>query len=326
MAPEPLRFSLVGVLPALLTNETKPVALPPDWGANVTVKGRLCPAASVTGNEIPLTENPGPFQLALETVTLFELALSVPVMFLLLPTFTVPKFRVVGLTANVPELVPVPDRATDRLGLFALLVTVTLPLSVPVAGGVKLTLTVTLCPADRFMGRAGPLTLKPVPEAARFEICTVVVWLLLSVRDSVLVLLTSTLPKLRLVGLAPSCPETVPVPESGIEILGFAALLVTDTLPLSDPLAGGVKFTFTVTLCPADRLMGSVKPLTLNPVPEAARFETCTDVVWLFCRVRGSVLVLLTCTLPKFMLVGLAASCPWVAPLPSPERETEALP
>jgi len=141
----------------------------------VTVNGRLCPAASVAGKEIPLNEKPGPFQLALEMVTLFKLAVSVPVMFCLLPTLTVPKLKVAGLTASCPALIPVPAKDTDRLGLFALLVTVTLPVSLPAPGGVKLTLTLTLCPGDRLIGREKPLTLNPVPEAAIWETCTVFV-------------------------------------------------------------------------------------------------------------------------------------------------------
>jgi hypothetical protein len=45
------------------------------------VKGTLCPAGIVTGKVIPVSENPVPFQLAVETVTLEELALRVPLWF-----------------------------------------------------------------------------------------------------------------------------------------------------------------------------------------------------------------------------------------------------
>jgi hypothetical protein len=41
-------------LEARLANERLPEELPAACGANVTVKGMLCPAAMVTGNVIPL--------------------------------------------------------------------------------------------------------------------------------------------------------------------------------------------------------------------------------------------------------------------------------
>ena len=37
------------------------------------------------------------------------------------------------------------------------------PLSVPVAGGVNVTLTDTLCPGERVYGNASPVTAYPVP-------------------------------------------------------------------------------------------------------------------------------------------------------------------
>jgi hypothetical protein len=45
----------------------------------VTVNGTFCPAGIVTGKEMPLSENPVPFQLALETVMLDDPAVNVPV-------------------------------------------------------------------------------------------------------------------------------------------------------------------------------------------------------------------------------------------------------
>jgi len=56
-------------LVALLRKEIVPLEAPVAWGAKVTVKDTLCPAAIVTGKEMPLTENPFPFQLAVEIVT-----------------------------------------------------------------------------------------------------------------------------------------------------------------------------------------------------------------------------------------------------------------
>jgi hypothetical protein len=91
---------VVGEFVALLRKERLPDAFPRAWGANVTVNGTFCPAGIVTGKEIPLSEKPDPFQFAVETVTLEEVALSVPLWFWLLPTVTLAKFILAGLTAS----------------------------------------------------------------------------------------------------------------------------------------------------------------------------------------------------------------------------------
>lgn len=103
--PLPVSCSLVGEFAALLRKETVPDAFPAAWGANVTVKGTFCPAGIVTGNVIPLSEKPDPFQFAVETVTFEEAAVSVPLWLWLLPTLMLAKFMLAGLTAScsVPE-------------------------------------------------------------------------------------------------------------------------------------------------------------------------------------------------------------------------------
>ena len=53
--------------------------LPLTCGANVSVKGTLCPAAIVRGSVTPLNANSELLELAEETVTLEPLALSAPV-------------------------------------------------------------------------------------------------------------------------------------------------------------------------------------------------------------------------------------------------------
>jgi hypothetical protein len=59
----------------LLPSERAALAEPEVCGANVTVTGTLCPAAIVTGKEIPVSENSLLLRLADETVTLAPLAL-----------------------------------------------------------------------------------------------------------------------------------------------------------------------------------------------------------------------------------------------------------
>src|ERR1043166_1972542 len=100
--PEPDRLSEPGELEALLTKETFPVLGPAVWGANVTVKGTLCPAGTVAGKVIPESENPAPFQLAEETVMLVLPAVSDPDWVALLPTPTLPKLMLAGVSPSCP--------------------------------------------------------------------------------------------------------------------------------------------------------------------------------------------------------------------------------
>jgi len=59
----------------LLATVRTPLALPEACGENVMVTGTLCPAAIVTGSEIPVSENSALLRLADETVTLAPEAL-----------------------------------------------------------------------------------------------------------------------------------------------------------------------------------------------------------------------------------------------------------
>ena len=80
-----------------------PFALPVVAGAKVTLKLALLPAASVRGALMPLMLNPLPLIATCEMVTL-----AVPVLVTvsgsdaLLPVVTLPKLRVVGLSASWP--------------------------------------------------------------------------------------------------------------------------------------------------------------------------------------------------------------------------------
>jgi hypothetical protein len=50
--------SVAGEFVASLSNAMLPGALPSAWGAKVTVKETLCPAGTVVGKVIPLSEYP----------------------------------------------------------------------------------------------------------------------------------------------------------------------------------------------------------------------------------------------------------------------------
>ena len=90
---------------------------------------------------------------------------------------------------------------------------------------------------------------------------------LVTVSESVLLLLTCTLPKARLVGFDPSAPAVMPVPVKGMFNVGFDAFDVMATLPLTAPAAVGLNNTLKLALCPAVRVTGALIPLTLNPAP-----------------------------------------------------------
>ena len=110
--------------------------MPEACGVNVTVNGVELPAAMVTGSEIPLSANSGLFKLADDTVTLAPVAVSVPLFPKLAPTVTLPKLRLVGVTASCPVAVPVALKGIARFGLEASELTEREPLTLPAAAGV----------------------------------------------------------------------------------------------------------------------------------------------------------------------------------------------
>jgi hypothetical protein len=71
---------------------------------------------------------------------------------------------------------------------------------------------------------------------------------LVKVSDSVWLLPTCTLPKLRLEAVEVSDPGVTPEPESGTVNVGFDALLVMERLLLADAPVVGAKVTLNVAL------------------------------------------------------------------------------
>jgi len=129
-----------------------------------------------------------------------------------------------------------------------------------------------------------------------------------------------TLPKLSEVGLALTCPAVAaPVPERGIVRVAFAASEVTVTEPLALPVELGANLTVKFALCPAPSVKDELMPLSANPVPPIATFETETVVPPVFVIVPERDWLEPTVTLPKLSDVGLALSCPGVA-VPVPDR------
>ncbi len=161
--PVPLKESTVGELEALLTNEAVPETAPVACGVNVAVTCKVLPAVRVAGTVMPLNVNSELLRLTEEIVTLAPVALSVAGRLALVPTTTLPKARLVGLTANCPAAVPVPESGIFKVGLDAFEVIARLPLALPADWGVKMTLKVTLCPDVSVTGGLRPLMLNPVP-------------------------------------------------------------------------------------------------------------------------------------------------------------------
>src|SRR5262252_213780 len=84
----------------------------------------------------------------------------------LLPRVMLPKLRVVGFDPSAPAVTPVPVRGLVRVGLEALEVMVTLPVTRPPDVGLNTTLKVALWPAASVVGAVMPLRVKPVPLIA----------------------------------------------------------------------------------------------------------------------------------------------------------------
>ena len=124
----------------------------------------------------------------------------------------------------------------------ALLVTLTLPLSVPAAVGENTTPKVRFCPAVSVTGVPAPLREKPLPVSVMLEMVMLEFPVLVTVTFCVEDDPAFTLPKARLVELNDSvCDAVTPVPLNAIVAGEFGALLMIDTLPLAEPAEAGEK-------------------------------------------------------------------------------------
>jgi len=108
-APLPVKASTTGEPGAVFANENVPVTEPVDWGVKVRAKPALCPADNVTGSVRPLKTNCALLLSTDEIVTDSPVAVTVPLICALVPTFTFPKFAVPGETVSWPGAVPLPD-------------------------------------------------------------------------------------------------------------------------------------------------------------------------------------------------------------------------
>ena len=307
--PVPVILSTAGEFDALLGNDNVAEVAPLDCGVNVTVKFADWPAGIVIGSAIPESAN-SPFEsLGGWTVTDAPLAIRLALSAELVPTTTLPKLRLTGDTANVPDAVPVPESAIVSGEFDAFDTTDKLPLAAPALAGVKVAVNVMLPPGVSVIGNPlNPLMENPAPLKFACEMETDDPPTLVSVSDKFTLLLTCTLPNARLVGFAVSIPCVTPVPESAMLKLESEPLEVMVALPLAAPPAVGEKSALKDVLWPAAKVKGNASPLRLNPVPPAAAAEMvrldgpvllrATDCVWLPP----------TSTFPKLTLLGLEVS------------------
>ena len=191
---------------ALLDIDTLPLALPAVVGLKVTFSVAVWLGTSTVPEFTPVALNPVPLGVTLAIVTFeFPLLVNVTPRLLLLPSCTLPKLKLVGLTPNncvEPSPAPVNEIASGELG----------PLFDEGDGSVNAspdvgenaTLKVVLPPAPIAAGTARPLMLNPVPDAFAWEIVTLAVPLFFSLMVCVLVLPMPTLPKFTLAGVGAS--------------------------------------------------------------------------------------------------------------------------
>jgi hypothetical protein len=190
--------------------------------------------------------------------------------------------------------------------LAALLAREMIPDAVPLARGVKVKVSDTLCPAAIVLGKDIPLRMNSgLLEVAEDRIALEPVAVRVEVRA--LLVPTVTLPKFKAGALEVSCPAGIPLPDSAIVKCGFEAFETIAIPPVVLPPILGVKRMLKVMLCPLFRLRGKLRPYKLNPAPVTVVCKIVTvelpELVNVSCWVR----LLPTWIFPKLKLSGLAA-------------------
>ena len=176
-----------------------PVIFSAELGLNVTVIPVFCPAARVTGVDIPPTAKSFAFTLTCEMVRLVLPLLAIVTVFELeLPAFTPEKVKLPGLEDSVTDAaVPLPLRARTFGELGALLVILTVPVWLPPVVGANNTLKLAVPPAAIVAGVASPLALKAVPDTAKSAMVKAAVPVLVTVIVWDLVCPSTRVPKLK---------------------------------------------------------------------------------------------------------------------------------
>jgi hypothetical protein len=160
--------------------------------------------------------------------------------------------------------------------------------AVPDAAGLNVTVKGVVWPAVRVVGRE-------IPERANSLLLMLAAEMVTDdpvaprVPFSEPLAPATTLPKLKLVGETDNWPCAVPVPESGTFRAGLDAVDVMAKLPLTLPPDVGENVTLKLTLWPAPKVIGKLKPLALNPEPVALTAEIVTLAPPELVRISASV-------------------------------------
>ena len=189
----------------------------------------------------------------------------------------------------------------------ALLVTVILPDKVPAVVGLYAAVNVALVAGAKLTGSVIPETTTVPTDDATLEIVTCAVPMFCRRIVCVVLLPTTTFPKPTEAGVAESV-EDVAVALRLICTLGLLALLVSDSVPVSVPAAVGLYVTVKFTDCPAANVAGTVRPVTVTPVPVNDIFVIEADPAPVFASFTVCVAWLPTATLPKATDAGVAVS------------------
>src|SRR5947207_4288789 len=172
---------------------------------------------------------------------------------------------------------PVPVKFSTVGEFDALLRKVRLALVAPLALGVKVTVKVADWPTAIVFGRVIPEStnslLLLLPEVTVTD-APVAVRLPGSGRPTP----TVTVPKLSVRGATVSWPCAVPVPVMPMLRVEFVASEITARFPLTAPVPVGANLAVNVTLWPALRVVGRVRPVIEKPVPVTFACEIVTAV------------------------------------------------
>ena len=188
--------------------------------------------------------------------------------------------------------------------------TVIVPVTLVAVVGAKATLSAIDWLGVRTVFAGTPVSVKPAPVIATLEIVTLEFPLLVRVVLNGLLLPTFTVPKLKLVKVAPSSLVAgAAEPVSAIVNGEVGALLVSKIEPLTAPEPVGVNKAEKVVLPPAATVAGTVRPEIVKPAPEAVAWEMVRLAVPLFFRVMVCEPFVPSTTVPKLTLVGSTEIC-----------------
>src|SRR5258708_33501010 len=189
--PDPLRGILKAGFVALFVSVRLPERLPAEVGVKPTLNVAVPPGATESGKANPDKLNPVGLKDAWVTVRVPEPGFCTGIVCVLVtPTDTFPKATLEGIT-EIRGFTPVPLTGIVAVELVAVLTTLTLPETLPVAIGAKLAFRERLCPVASVAAPEKPLPLNPTAVIVTCEILTEPVPLLVSVNGSELELYSS---------------------------------------------------------------------------------------------------------------------------------------